>query len=60
MSYLFTSIYIWKDYKNITNSFAGGLFKCVRQVLLFDERPFDHEFFLRITQSFPFLKKITV
>jgi len=57
--HIYSHPYIWKDYKNITNSFSGGLFKCVREVLLFDERPFDHEFFLRITQSFPFLKKIT-
>ncbi len=58
--HIYSNPYIWKDYKNITNKFSGGLFQCVREVLLFDEHPFDHEFFLRITQSFPFLKKITV
>lgn len=52
--------YIWRDYKNITNNFSVGLCKYVREVLLFDERPFEREFLLRISQSFPFLKKITV
>lgn len=52
--------YIWKDYNNITNHFSGGLFKSVREVSLVDKRPFNHEFFLRIAQSFPFLKKISI
>jgi hypothetical protein len=44
-------------YKNITNNFPDGLFKYVRIVSLFDERPFEHEFFLRISQSFSFMEK---
>ncbi len=48
--------YKWKDYNNITNSFPGGLFKYVRKISLSDERPFEHEFFLRISQSFPLLE----
>ncbi len=47
-------------YNNITNNFPGGLFKCVCNVSLFDEHPFEHEFFLQIAQSFPFMKKLTV
>ncbi|CAF3807757.1 unnamed protein product [Rotaria magnacalcarata] len=58
--HIYSHPYVWKDYKNVTNSFSGGLFKCVREVLLFDEHPFEHEFFLLISQSFPFLKKITI
>jgi len=57
--YIYSHPYIRKDFKNITNSFVGELFKCVHEVLLFDERPFHYEFYLRISQSFPFLKKIT-
>ena len=49
-----------KYYDNITNNFPGGLFKYVREVSLYDERPFEHEFFLRIAQSFPFMKKLTI
>jgi hypothetical protein len=52
--------YTWKEYNNITNNFPGGLFECVRKISLFDERPFEHEFFLRIAQSFPLMKKLTL
>ncbi len=33
-------------YDDITNNFPGGLFQYVRVVSLFDEHPFEHEFFL--------------
>ncbi|CAF3862119.1 unnamed protein product [Rotaria magnacalcarata] len=36
----------------------SGMFNSVRRVSLFDERSFEHEFFLRITQSFPFMEKL--
>lgn len=55
-SYPYTLTY----YNNIANSFPGGLFKCVRNVSLFDEHPFEHQFFLQIAQSFPLMKKLTV
>jgi ferredoxin-like protein FixX len=55
-SYPYKSIY----YHKITNNFPGRLFECVRIVSLFDERPFEHEFFLRIQKSFPFMKKLDV
>ncbi len=41
------------SYENIANNFPGGLFTCVCEVSLFDEHPFEHELFIRITQSFP-------
>lgn len=31
-----------------------------QEISLFDERPFEHEFFLRISQSFPLLEILTV
>jgi hypothetical protein len=52
--------YTWNFYHNITNNFSGGLFKYVREISLHDERPFEHDFFLRIAQSFPFIKKLTL
>ena len=58
--HIYSYPYKLKYYDNITNNFPGGLFKCVREVSLFDEHPFEHEFFLRIAQSFPFVKKLTV
>ena len=47
-------------FSNITNRFPGGLYKYVRVVSLFDEKPFEHQFFLRIEKSFPFMEKLCV
>ncbi|CAF2101594.1 unnamed protein product [Rotaria magnacalcarata] len=47
-------------YLKITNNFPGGLCQYVKIVSLFDERPFEHDFFLQIAQSFPFMKKLFV
>ncbi|CAF0866886.1 unnamed protein product [Rotaria sordida] len=47
-------------YGDITNQFPGGLYEYVRQVSLFDEKPFEHEFLLRIQKSFPLLEILYV
>ncbi|CAF0995617.1 unnamed protein product [Rotaria sordida] len=47
-------------YERITNNFSGQVFQSVCEVSLYDERSFEHEFFLRIAQSFPFMKKLYV
>ena len=52
--------YKLEHYYEITNHFPGGLFRCVREVSLYDEYPFEHEFFLCIAQSFPFVEKVTL
>ncbi|CAF1682787.1 unnamed protein product, partial [Adineta ricciae] len=49
-----------KTYPNIANNFPGGLFRCVMEMSLFDEHPFEYEFFHQIAQSFPFLKRLTI
>ncbi|CAF1345696.1 unnamed protein product [Rotaria sordida] len=58
--HIYSFPYTMKYYHNITNNFPGGLFKCVTDLSLFDELPFEHEFFLRISQSFPFMKKLAI
>ncbi|CAF1055678.1 unnamed protein product [Rotaria sp. Silwood1] len=58
--HIYSYPYTMKRYYNITNNFPGGLFKCVRQISLFDENPFEHEFFLRIAKSFPLMKKLSL
>jgi hypothetical protein len=58
--HIYSYPYKLKSYEKITNNFPGGLFKCVREVSLFDERPFEYEFFLRITQSFLLLENLSV
>jgi hypothetical protein len=47
-------------YINVTNNFSGGLFTSVTKVSLYDERPFEYEFFVRIAQSFPFMKELKI
>jgi hypothetical protein len=47
-------------YEFITNHFPGGLFPSVREISLFDERPYEHRFFLQLSKSFPFLRKLTI
>ncbi|UJR23761.1 hypothetical protein I4U23_026738 [Adineta vaga] len=45
---------------SITNKFPGGLYQYVRKLSLFDEKPFEHEFFLRIGKSFPSMEILSV
>ncbi|CAF2143201.1 unnamed protein product, partial [Rotaria magnacalcarata] len=47
-------------YDDITNNLPGGIFKYVRKVSLFNEHLFEHEFFLRIAQSFSMMENLTV
>jgi hypothetical protein len=58
--HIYTCPYQSRNYDNITNNFPGGIFESVRVISLFDERPFEHEFFFRISQSFPFLERLTL
>ncbi|CAF5080216.1 unnamed protein product, partial [Rotaria sp. Silwood1] len=58
--HIYSYPYKWKIYDNLTNNFRGGLFISVTQVSLYDERPFEYEFFLRIQISFPFMKELTI
>ncbi len=48
-------------FSGITNNFPGGQFIHVRILTVVDTmRPFEHEFFERITRSFPLLNSFTV
>jgi hypothetical protein len=58
--HIYSYPYKLKYYNDIANNFPGGLFEYVREVSLNDQRPFEHEFFLRIAQSFPFLEKLRI
>ena len=52
--HIYSCPYKLNYYSNLTNRFRGGFFPCV------DEQLFEHAFFLRIAQSFPFLEILTV
>jgi hypothetical protein len=58
--HIYSYPYRLEHYYRITNNFPGGFFKNVSVITLFDEHPFEHEFFLRIAQSFPFMKSLTL
>jgi hypothetical protein len=58
--HIYSHPYTLKHYNNIANNFPGGLFKCVREISLHHARSFEHEFFMRIAQAFPFLKRLTL
>jgi hypothetical protein len=45
-----------KCYSYITNKFTGEIFEFVTKISLFDEYPFEHEFFIKISKSFPLIK----
>ena len=49
-----------KFFHAITNNFPGGFFPYVREVSLHDERPFEHDFFLRIVQIFPLMEELCI
>ncbi|CAF3554835.1 unnamed protein product [Rotaria sp. Silwood2] len=58
--HIYSYPYIWSYYNNISNNFRGGLFKYVRKISLRDERSFEHEFFLQISHSFPFIEELSL
>ncbi|UJR29813.1 hypothetical protein I4U23_017357 [Adineta vaga] len=58
--HIYSYPYKSKVYNNITNNFQGGLFTNVTEVLLYDEHPFEYEFLLQISKSFPFMKELTL
>jgi hypothetical protein len=59
-SHMYTYPSLVEYFDNLTNNFPGRLFNNVRHVSLFDEHPFEHEFFTRIQKSFPFIERLTV
>ncbi|CAF4106632.1 unnamed protein product [Rotaria magnacalcarata] len=56
--HIYSHPFLMKYYEHVTNNFPGGLYPYVRVVSLHDEHPFEHEFFIRIAQSFPVLEKL--
>ena len=58
--HIYSYPYQWKEYHQITNHFRDIISKYVRQISLFDEQSFEHEFFLQISKSFPLMKKLTL
>ncbi|CAF4648677.1 unnamed protein product [Rotaria sp. Silwood2] len=47
--HIYSYPYRMKYYDNVTNNFPGGLFKYVARVTLYDDHPFEYEFFVQIS-----------
>ncbi|UJR24683.1 hypothetical protein I4U23_006056 [Adineta vaga] len=58
--HIYSYPYYMDSLYRLTHSFPGGLFKFVHKVYLFNEKPFEHEFFIRIAQAFPYLKTLLI
>ena len=58
--HMYSYPYTLTQYNGISNDFPGGSFNCMREITLFDERPFEHEFFMRIARAFPSVQDISV
>ena len=58
--HIYSCPYTLTYYHNLTNHFVDELFHTVRVVKLFDELPFEHVFFIRLSKAFPFLRHITI
>ena len=60
LCHIYSYPYNLKYYYTITNNFSGRLFKYVHEVSLYYECSFEHEFSLRIANSFPFIKILSI
>ena len=61
VQYLLCSMPCGSDFfHGISNRFPGGRFNNVRRVSLYDEKPFEQEFFLHISKCFPRMKQLFV
>lgn len=60
LCHIYSYPFLMRRFEDITNNFAGGLYPYVRVVSLYDQHPFEHEFFIRISQSFPCTEKLII
>ena len=58
--HIYTSPYSWMVYHDVSNSFASEVFANVQHVTCYDERPFEHSFFVRLAHSFPSMRVLTL
>lgn len=58
--HLYTSPCQMSFYQCVSNKFPGGYYPHVRLVSLYDEHPFEHQFFLQLVQSFPLIEKLVL
>jgi hypothetical protein len=52
--------FLFNMFYNLANSFQGGMFEKFQWLVVMDTRTFEHEFFKMISQSFAFLRILSV
>ncbi|CAF4540424.1 unnamed protein product [Rotaria sp. Silwood2] len=58
--HIYSLPYQFDNFHYLNNSFQGGRFEKVKCIKMTDIRPFEHEFFKIISQSFPLLQHLSV
>ena len=58
--HIYTKPYVLIEYEYLSNKFSNELFANVRNVSLYDERPFEHSFFMRLAESFPSMELLSL
>ncbi|CAF2520460.1 unnamed protein product [Rotaria sp. Silwood2] len=58
--HIFSLPYQFNIFLNLNNSFQGGIFNKVRSLTMSDTDPFEHEFFEKVYQAFPFLRDLSL
>ena len=60
-SHILSLPFVFDTMKSISSHFPGGLFTSVRHLVLYDSYcPLEHEFFVRISASFPLLTSLRI
>ncbi|CAF1288101.1 unnamed protein product [Adineta steineri] len=59
-SHIYSRPYEFESFLHLNNSFQGGMFVNVQYLTMIDSYPFEHQFFKTISDSFPFLKSLTM
>ncbi|CAF3973203.1 unnamed protein product, partial [Rotaria sp. Silwood2] len=58
--HIYSLPYQFENFLYLNNSFQGGKFDKVRCLEMNDSRPFEYDFFKRISEDFPFLKELRI
>jgi len=58
--HIYSLPYQFKNFCFLNNSFQGGMFDNVQSLIMTDYRPFEHNFFKVISQSFRLLKQLHI
>ena len=58
--HFYSSSFLSQHFSGVSNRFPAGRFNHIRKVSLYDEKPFEHHFFVRLERSFPLMEQLIV